>query len=145
MTNTDRVRQAIERHNADAARWYATGEAESVASLFTEDAWQMPPNNPPLVGRSAIREFWRNAVKWGKWHFTLRVQSVDVSEPLAVERGKYVLQFTAGPDAPPGMTSFEDRGNYLVHWRHEPNGDWRIAADAPVSELPLPSTPGADA
>jgi uncharacterized protein (TIGR02246 family) len=141
MTNTDRVRQTIERHNADAVRGYATGDVESVASLFAEDAWQMPPNSPPLVGRNAIREFWGSAVRWGKWNFTLEVQSVDVSEPIAVERGKYVLRFTAGSGAPPGMKSFEDRGNYLVHWRHEPDGDWRIVADAPVSELPLPDIP----
>ncbi len=42
-------------------------------------------------------------------------------------------------DAPPGMTSFDDRGNYLVHWRHETNGEWRIVGDAPVSEVPLPA------
>lgn len=139
MTDIDRIRKVIERHNADAIRCYATGDGESLASLFAEDGWQMPPNNPPLVGRDAIREFWRNALRWGKWDFTLTVQSVDVSEPIAVERGTYVLRFTAGTGAPPGMQSCEDRGNYLVHWRHEPDGDWRIVADAPVSELPLPS------
>jgi len=115
MMTTDRVRQTIERHNADAVRGYATGDVESVASLFAEDAWQMPPNSPPLVGRKAIREFWGSAVRWGKWNFALEVQSVDVSEPIAVERGKYVLRFTTGSGAPPGMKSFEDRSNYLVH------------------------------
>lgn len=73
-----------------------------------------------------------------RWTFTLDVQAVDVSEPITVERGKYVLSFAAGAGAPPGMVSFEDRGNYLVHWRHEPDGEWRLVADAPVSELPLP-------
>ena len=131
------VRQAIERHNANAVRCYAAGDAESLASIFAEDAWQMPPNLPALVGRTAIREFWRSALTWGKWDFTLETQSVDVVGSLAVERGRYVLRFTAGSAAPPGMTSFEDRGNYLVHWRREPDGQWRVVADAPVSELPL--------
>lgn len=138
MTDTHLVRETIERHNANAARWYAKGDVESLASLFAADAWQMPPNSPPLVGRDAIREFWRNAVRWGNWNFTLNVQTVEVSEPIAVERGKYVLTFAAGPSTPPGMNSFEDRGNYLVHWRHEPDGEWRIVSDAPVSELPMP-------
>lgn len=140
MTNFAAVREIIEQHNAEAIRAYATGDFESLAALFTDDAWQMPPNMPPLAGRAAIREFWRGAVQWGKWDFALDVQSVEISDPIAVERGKYVLRFTAGAGAPPGMGSFVDRGNYLVHWRHERDGKWRIVADAPVSELPLPAS-----
>jgi len=136
-----RVRDAIVRNNANAVRWYAMGDAESLAGMCTEGAWQMPPNHPPLVGREAIRQFWRQAFQWGKWDFTLDTQDVDVSGPLAVERGKYVLRFTAGPGTPPGMASFEDRGNYLVHWRYEADGQWRAVGDAPVSELPLPPSP----
>lgn len=137
--NADDVRHAIERHNATAVRCYASGDVEALASIFVEDAWQMPPHQSALIGRNAILEFWRNAVHWGKWDFTLSAQSVDVSDPIAVERGTYVLRFTAGSGAPRGMSSFLDRGNYLVHWRHEPDGEWRVVADAPVSELPLPT------
>ena len=99
----------------------------------------MPPNSPPLVGREAIRKFWRQAVEWGKWNFSLQTQDVSVSGPIAVERGKYVLKFVAGPGAPPGITSFEDHGNYLVHWRRDLDGEWRGVGDAPVSEVPLPT------
>jgi len=137
------VRDVIERQNAKAVRAYAGGDVETLVSIFAEDAWQMPPNNPPLVGREAIRGYWRQAVTWGKWDFKLEVQKVDVSGPLAVERGKYVLTFAAGPKAPPGLPSFTDRGNYLVHWRREADGQWRAVADAPVSEVPMapPASP----
>ena len=140
MSNLDPVRQAIERHNAKALRSYTTGDVESLVSIFAEDAWQMPPNHPALVGRAAIREFWAAAFSWGKWDFTLDTQAVAASGPLAVERGQYVLRFTASANAPPGMTSFEDRGNYLVHWRRESDARWLVVADAPVSELPLQVT-----
>jgi uncharacterized protein (TIGR02246 family) len=134
----DDVRGVIERKNADAVRWYAAGDVESLASLFATDAWQMPPNSAPLVGRDAIRDFWAQAVRWGKWNFALQTEEVSMSGPIAIERGKYVLRFTAGPAAPPGMSSFEDRGNYLVHWRRDADGEWRVAADAPVSQVQLP-------
>ena len=134
--STENVRELIDRNNASAVRWYATGDVDSLVSIFAVDAWQMPPNSPPLVGREAIRGFWREAVKWGKWEFTLQAQGISVSGQMAVERGKYSLKFTAGPGAPPGMASFQDRGNYLVHWRHESDGQWRAVGDAPVSEMP---------
>ena len=134
--STENVRELIDRNNASAVRWYATGDVDSLVSIFAVDAWQMPPNSPPLVGREAIRGFWREAVKWGKWEFTLQAQDISVSGQMAVERGKYSLKFTAGPGAPPGMASFQDRGNYLVHWRHESDGQWRAVGDAPVSEMP---------
>ena len=140
MSNLDPVQQAIERQNATAMRSYTTGDVESLVSIVAEDAWQMPPNRPALVGRAAIREFWAAAFSWGKWDFTLDTRAIAVSGPLAVERGKYVLRFTASADAPPGMTSFEDRGNYLVHWRREGDEQWLVVADAPVSELPLQVT-----
>ena len=44
----------IEGHNADAVRWHSTGDADSLANLFAVEAWQMPPNAPPLV--KALRE-----------------------------------------------------------------------------------------
>ena len=140
MTNPDEVRRSIERQNAKAIHAYATGDADALAAIFVEDAWQMPPNLPAVVGRTAIRDFWRGAFGWGQWQFTFETQTVSVSGPMAVERGKYVLRFIAGASAPPGMSSFEDRGNYLVHWRLDGDKQWRIMDDAPVSELPLPGT-----
>lgn len=134
------VRQVIERANADAERSYASGDADSLASTFAEDAWQLVPNSAPLVGREAIREFWRNAMTWGKWNFSLRTQAVNVSGPLAVERGQYVLGFVAGSGAPPGMSSFEDHGNHVVYWRREVDGKWMAVWDAPVSVVPPPGS-----
>jgi ketosteroid isomerase-like protein len=129
----DVVRAIIERHNAQAEKWYAEGNVEALLSIFAEDAWQMPPNTPALVGRESIRQYWSNAFRSGHWDFSLHTQAVEVSGGLAIERGKYEVRFTAGPSGP--MPSFADRGNYLVHWRHEPDGQWRVVADAPVSEL----------
>ncbi len=136
------VRTVIDAHNSDQARAYAAGDIDAVAAVFAEDAWQMLPNVPPLVGREAVRGFWSEAVRWGRWQFSLESQRVDVSGSLAVERGKYRLQFTAGPAAPPGMKTSDDWGNYLVHWRREADSEWRIVGDAPVSERPLsPAAP----
>jgi uncharacterized protein (TIGR02246 family) len=131
------IRRIIEGHNANAMRWYAAGDADSLANLFAADAWQMPPNEFPLVGREVIRAFWKNALNWGSWKFDFQTQDVAVNGPLAVERGKYRLRFTAKPGVTQGMPSLEDRGNYVVLWRREDDGEWRAVWDAPVSEKTL--------
>ena len=136
---TDAVRGIIEKHNADLCRWYASGAIDEVAEVFAEDCWQMPPRSEPIVGRVALHEFWKQAVQWGNWEFTLDTEDVVVSDRLAVERGTYTVRFEAGPSVPPGLESNEDRGNYVVLWRQEQDEQWRIVWDAPVSTLPLGS------
>ncbi len=128
------VRSIITEKNKTLERLYAEGQVDAAANFFTEDVWQMPPNLPPIVGREAYIEFWTQAVQWGAWQFTLDVQEVVVGGSFAMERGKYTLTFDAGSGSP--IPSSDDRGNYVVLWRLEPDGEWRILWDAPVSELP---------
>ncbi len=130
-----RMRATISETNQLLERLYAEGRIDSAAAFFASDVWQMPPNAPPLVGRDAFREFWSQAVEWGTWRFDLQLQDVIVVDSIAVERGSYTLSFEAGPQAP--MPSSDDRGNYVVLWRLEADGAWRIVWDAPVSEVPV--------
>jgi ketosteroid isomerase-like protein len=136
MPETNTVRRIIESHNANLCTWYASGKVGAAAEVFAEDCWQMPPHAEPLVGRAAYREFWTQAVQWGEWRFTLETQDVVVSGSIAVERGTYVLDFRAGPAAPAHVTSFHDQGNYVVMWRLDTDGQWRVVWDAPVSSVP---------
>jgi ketosteroid isomerase-like protein len=136
LSEVESIRAFIEEQNKKIVRWYEAGNVDSIAEAFVDDCWQMPPHMEPIVGRKALHEFWSSAVQWGKWKFTLDTQEVAVSGSLAVERGKYVLRFTAGPMAPPGLKTTEDRGNYVVLWRREADNHWRVVWDAPVSSAP---------
>jgi ketosteroid isomerase-like protein len=129
------VRKVIEAYNADLGRYYASGDVDSIVSVFAEDARQMPPNGPALEGREKMRAFWRQAVSWGQWNFALTTVSVTAHPPLAVELGKYRLQFTPGQAAPPGMKASLDTGNYVCYWRLDNDGKWRVVYDIATSEM----------
>ena len=139
MPEIANVRRVIKERNSQLEKWYASGDIDAVAGVFANDCWQMPPHADPLVGRNALREWWKRAVTWGKWEFALDLQDVVVNCPIAVERGRYTVRFTANSGAPRGLVSFQDKGNYVVLWRMEADKEWRIVWDAPVSGVPLPA------
>jgi len=129
------VRKVIEAYNADLGRYYASGDVDSIMSFFAEDARQMPPNGPALEGREKMRAFWKQAVSWGRWNFALTTVSVTANPPLAVELGRYKLQFTPGQAAPPGMKASVDTGNYVCYWRLDNDGKWRVVYDIATSDM----------
>ena len=132
-----RVREAITAVNDEFLGCFAEGgDADCIASYFTEEGQMLLSNTPAQAGPEAIRRFWRQALGWGQWEVGFNSLLIEPSEPLAIERGRYTIRFTAGPGAPPGRPSTEDRGTYLVHWRHDGDGKWRIAVQAFISEVP---------
>lgn len=142
------IRDAITGLNEEMMGCFTDSQAECVASFFSEEGIQALSNSQALAGTEPIRRYWQQALAWGQWEVTLTSRLIEPSMPLAIERGVYTIKFTAGPGAPPNRPSKEDRGIYLVHWRHDSDAKWRIAAQAFVSEFParvvaMPAAPAA--
>lgn len=135
------VRADIDAVNEELAGCWNAGEYECVAAAFTEDGWQMMPHTTARVGTDDIQRYWQLAFGWGHWEVSLTTSLLETSGPVAVERGKYTIQFAADASAPPGRPSSQDRGNYVTHWRLDAAGRWRIAAQALVSEIPARAVP----
>lgn len=107
--------------------WVSAGQADSIANNFTEQGREMPPNEPAVVGRAAIKVYEaRNAATMAA-RLTIRGESYMASGPLGIERGSYTYSGSAKPGAPKGMPSVvNDDGKYLIHW-HNVNGQWMMA------------------
>lgn len=125
-------REAIVRSSGWFSYWYSTGQADSVAALFAPDGRWIAPDNPTISGPEAIRKRVRGLESLGA-RVELTVESVDIQDTLALERGRYLMEF-----APPGGLVLHDVGRYVTQWRRM-DGRWRMVEhQATTNRSPLP-------
>lgn len=113
------------RANSEAfGRQMTAGHMDSVAMWYTDDGSVLAPGMPPADGREAIlAEFNAMKASGGTFALTLHTDTVHVSGPLAVERGRYTMTVTF----PNGMV-VPDTGKFLAQWRKTDAG-WRMVND----------------
>jgi ketosteroid isomerase-like protein len=128
-------KKIVDEKKAQAEKWYAEGNIDSLATLFADNVMQMPPNQLPNNGIENFRKGWAQSFQWGKWIFSIKAQEAKASGDLGVELGKYILSFEPNSNSP--IPAIKDTGNYVVYWQ-KINDNWKIVWDAPVSTVPLP-------
>jgi len=116
--------------------WSASAQAKDpakFASFYTEDAIVMLAGAPDFKGRPAISEGITGMMKDPAFALSFEADKVVVARAgdLAYETGTYSMSMT-GPDKKPAT----EKGNYVVVWRKEPDGTWKAAIDAPISDPP---------
>ena len=120
--------------------WEAAGQADSVASAYTDRGYELPPNAPPLMGREAIKANTSQLFGLGQWGVHISVDQVTANGPLAFARGVYDIAMTPGPNAPAGMAAVADTGKWAGEL-HQTNGSWQFATLIWNSNIPLPPAP----
>lgn len=103
------------------------------AALYVENALFMPPNQPAVEGRTAIRTWFESFPPMSD--FNLTSVDVDGRGDLAYERGTYAMTIAAAGRTP----AMADHGKYVVVWRKQADGSWLIAVDMFNSDVPLPT------
>jgi ketosteroid isomerase-like protein len=103
---------------------------DALAAEYTTDAVRMPPNQPPVQGRDAIRRWLELTPPITKFSFHL----VDLqgAGSFAFLRGSYTMTV-----APPGGAPVSDSGKELVVLRRQADGSWLRVVDAWNSDLPV--------
>lgn len=105
----------------------------AVVQYYTTDAVIMPPNQPAVHGRDAIRDWY--ATFPSVTEVELPIVEIDGRGDIAYVRGTYTLTMVI-EGAPEPVT---DTGKNLAIWRREPDGSWLMAVDTFNSDLALPS------
>jgi len=112
-------------------------DADAVAESYADDATEMPPNEPAVTGREAIREKYVAGFSYGvsSVEFTMTSQEIDGLGCLAYDRGTWTWSGVL-----PGMTEpVSDTGKYLSIVRRQDDGTWLYTdviwnSDTPASE-----------
>ena len=116
------LRSAIESAAANWDRAFNAGDAAGLAALYTDDATLLPAGSDMVEGSEAIREFWAGFIAEAPEGAIIDLETVDVhgAGNLAYEVGTFSV--TAGGEP-------IDAGKYVVVWRHEPDGSWKLFVD----------------
>ena len=123
-------KRAIRAAGAAWQRYIAAQQVDSIVSIFTPDALLLFANSPVIKGSDAIRATWSDVVKITGYNVHWTPIKIDVASPtVATEYGSYTESY----DTPNGKV--RDAGTYVTIW-HRVNGKWRVAIDAPISNMP---------
>ena len=126
---------AIRATDTTFATAAGAGDAARMAALYLPGAYLMPPNAATIHGRDGIQKFWGAFVEAYRVNLTLTAEEVEGHGDLAYSRGRYTLDLT--PKAK-GPAPAHDEGKFLVIFRRQPDGAWRMGADMYSSDLPVP-------
>jgi ketosteroid isomerase-like protein len=105
---------ALDRVLRDYERAWQAHDPAALAALFAEDGFVLANGRPPVRGRAAIRD----AYKDGGGPLALRALAYGAEGPLGYIIGAY------GPKA-----GEKDTGKFVLALRRENDGRWSIAAD----------------
>ena len=109
------------------------GDLDSWVSLFTEDAVQMPPNMPALVGKDAIRDFFQSFFEQKDFEGGGLIEEVVVCGDWAFVRGTYAFTITTKAGGEP----IRDSGKWVAFNKRQPDGSWKYHRMIYNSDLPL--------
>jgi uncharacterized protein (TIGR02246 family) len=126
---------AIKRLAEDWHAGWLVGDADVLLALYADDPALMPQNQPPVIGKDAIRPLYEAVFE--------EFEVVGAGEMLEVEAcGEWgylwsTYTLTVTPKA--GGDPLEDSGNSIFIVRRQPDGSWKIARLIANSDQSAPS------
>jgi uncharacterized protein (TIGR02246 family) len=126
-----RVRAQIEQATARFTETFNRGDDAALAAMYDTGAVVLAPNAPPMRGRQNIEAFWTGARQQGFRTLNLVVNTVEVIGDHAIEMGSYTIVIQ-----PQGQAETTDRGKYMVLWKRQSDGSWKLYRDMFNTSMP---------
>ena len=133
MTTTSvDLRSAVRALDAEFIRHANAGDAAALTRAFyTDDAVLLAPGAPRLDGAEAIRAFWQGFIAGGVKNVSIETQEIVEAGDVGYGIGTYTCTL---PSA--NGERVRDTGKFIVVYRRQPGGGWKVIADQFNSDLP---------
>jgi len=127
--------RAIREADAAASRAFAAKDVEASVGFYADDALWLAPNAPMQTGKEAIRKSTSEMMATPGLALSWQASKVEASRggDLAYSIGTYQGTMNDAKGKP-----VTDRGKYVLVWKKQPDGRWKIVADIGNSDLPAP-------
>lgn len=103
-----------------------SNDPDSFMVLLTDDVVLMPPNEPSLKGKAAVRAWYdRFLTELRTSRLTIADREVLVGGEWATEVATF--EWVVAPVG--GGPAVTDQGSYVQVWHHEPDGEWLFARE----------------
>ena len=119
------VRAAVEGIWEEYSASYNSDDLERWLSLWTDDGVQMPPDEPPVVGKERIRVRNQGVLDLFVIDLSITNQEVEAAGEWAYARGVYRATLTPKD----GAATVELDGKYMTILKRQSDGSWKIHRD----------------
>jgi len=131
-TRTEADVEAIMKVNVDLIDAFNTGDVSAAVTLVMEDAVDLPPHRPAVIGRENIRSFLQSDVDRFTMHFADEIIEVVVDGDLAVIWSNYTVTLTPRDGGEP----IENNGKWLKVLKRQSDGSWKFSRNIWNSDNP---------
>ncbi len=113
---------------------FARGDAAGVAACYTDDAAILAPDLPMMTGKQAAQDYWQGGIDMGIKSVSLKTVNLEDKGDTAIDTGTVVAVIQ-----PPGGESMEASVKFVVIWKRQADGSWKMAVDCFNWDAPMPS------
>ncbi len=112
----------------------SAGDFEGWLSLHADDVVKMPPGEPAIFGKEALRASFAPGFDAFNLHCVIYPEETQVHGDLGYARGTYSISAT--PKAGGETIDLMKHGKYLTLCKRQADGSWKISHDCYNSNLP---------
>ena len=128
--------RAVRECEIEASKALAAKNLESFISFFADDALGLYPNTPIITGKDALRQLWKTVFAIPGFAMSFQLVKVEVSRSGDLAWGHGTVTRTMNDATGKPVTG---KGKYIIVYKKQPDGKWKVVADIGNSDLPMPA------
>ena len=118
------IRKSIDKANAQYCEVVKKGDLSGILEIYTDDATIIPPGGAILKGKEAIQAVYEGLLKGGLKEIKMITLEIGGMDDMVYEIGKTKVLIQ-----PEGLEAFSDSSKYMVIWKQQADGLWKVHAD----------------